>query len=82
MRRSAVISDAFEGVVSIIGRTVATKVKRGDTSATEVCEVLACELNPGGSWHLLVSTHDGSLLRLAYDQATLVAPIGGLGPYR
>lgn len=68
----------------IVGRFVSCEVKRGETTAPEVCEVVACQAaGDHGNWHLLVATHDGSFLEVGPHRCKLVGSPGSPGnPYR
>ena len=67
----------------IVGRLVMAKVKRGEKSDDEVCEVVACQIcSTGGYYRLLIATHDGYLLEHDTAKVKLVAPAISEGPYR
>lgn len=69
----------------LVGRYVSIKVKRGDVTAREVCEVIACTAREHGGWRILVATHDGSILEHNdYRTMKLVAQSYSNpgGPYR
>ncbi len=70
-------------LVGIVGRLVSTRVKRGEETTDEVCEVVACQTGGEyGSYRILVATHDGTLLQVGYDDIKLVSPSSAEGPYR
>ena len=88
MDREATVSG-----LGLVGRFVSTKVARKvqlepngrwhDVADIEVCEVVACELETGSDWRLLVATHDGTLLSVGRPNCTLVpAPSTSDGPFR
>jgi hypothetical protein len=69
-------------LVGLVGRTVQYAVRRGDVTAPELCEVVACQAaGEYGYWRMLVVTHDGTLLSVEYGQCKLVAE-PDTGPYR
>ena len=71
-------------MTGIVGRTVMTKVKRGAVVADEPCEVLAVGMSGEYNYFtLLVTTHDGTLFSVSYENVKLVATESGSGgPYR
>lgn len=69
-------------LVGLVGRTVQHAVRRGDVTAPELCEVVACQAaGEYGSWHILIATTDGTLLSVDYSGCKLVADLD-TGPYR
>lgn len=66
----------------LVGRMVMHKVKRGEQSAEEVCEVMACQVSEGGYWQILIATHDGALLQVDFRMIRLCAEQVEGGPYR
>jgi hypothetical protein len=67
----------------LIGRTVMAKITRGEVTAAEPCEVVACQTGGQcGTWKVMIATHDGTLLSVGYDTIKLVALDDHAGPYR
>jgi hypothetical protein len=58
------------------------KVKRGEVEDDEPCEVVACQAaGDYGDWRVLVATHEGVLLSVAYTTLRLIST-PDTGPYR
>lgn len=59
------------------------EVKRGEATAMEACEVMACQAaGESGYWRIMVATHDGTLLSVDYNKLRLIDDSDGAGPYR